>query len=172
MALFSGAYGTVWAQNQKPREAPMLRISEIAHRSGAYEQAVRLRDEVLRRPLGLGFTSQELDDEAASHHVVAVEEDGDDACVGCLVLLPVDAQVVRVRQVAVRPDRQRRGIGAALVAFAEQAARARGYREIVAHVREPAIPFYARLGYEISGSRFVEVTLPHFLMRKIIAAAS
>ena len=42
-------------------------------------------------------------------------------------------------------------------------------REIVAHVRETAIPFYARLGYERRGSRFVEVTLPHFLMRKIIS---
>jgi GNAT superfamily N-acetyltransferase len=146
----------------------MPRISEIAHGSPAYEAAVRLRDEVLRRPLGLGFTRQELDDEATSVHVGAFGDDGDDSCVGCLVLLPIDAAVVRMRQVAVRPDRQRQGIGGALVAFAEQAARARGYREIVAHVREPAIPFYARLGYEIRGSRFVEVTLPHFLMRKTI----
>ena len=146
-----------------------LRISTIAHRSQAYEQAVRLREVVLRRPLGLGFTQRELDDEAASHHIVAVEGDDDGVCVGCLVLVPIDAQVVRMRQVAVRPDRQRQGIGRALVGFAEQSARARGYREIVAHVRETAIPFYARLGYERRGSRFVEVTLPHFLMRKIIS---
>jgi ribosomal protein S18 acetylase RimI-like enzyme len=150
----------------------MLRISEIAHGSQAYAQAVRLREAVLRRPLGLSFTQQELDDEAASHHIVAVEGDDDSACVGCLVLLPVDAEVVRMRQVAVRPDRQRQQIGSALVAFAEQSARARGYREMVAHVREPAIPFYARLGYERRGSRFVEVTLPHFLMRKIISPAA
>ena len=144
----------------------MLRISEIAHGSQAYHQAVRLREAVLRRPLGLGFTAQELDDEAASHHIVAVEGGDDGACVGCLVLLPIDANVVRMRQVAVRPDRQRQRIGRALVDFAEQTARARGYREIVAHVREPAIPFYASLGYELTGSRFIEVTLPHFHMRK------
>ena len=147
----------------------MLRISEIVHGSQAYEEAVRLREAVLRRPLGLSFTPQELADEAASHHIVAVEGDDDRACVACLVLLPVDAEVVRMRQVAVRPDRQRQGIGSALIGFAEQSARARRYREIVAHVREPAIPFYARLGYERRGSRFVEVTLPHVLMRKIIS---
>ena len=68
----------------------MLRILEIAHRSRAYEQAVRLREAVLRRPLGLVFTAQELDDEAGSHHIVALEDDDDDdgACVGCLVLCP------------------------------------------------------------------------------------
>jgi GNAT superfamily N-acetyltransferase len=146
----------------------MLRIAEIAHGSPVYAQAVRLREAVLRRPLGLGFTEQELDDEAGSHHVVALWGDEDGACVGCLVLLPIDAHVMRMRQVAVRPDQQRRGIGRALIGFAEQSARARGYREIVAHVREPAMPFYAALGYERTGPRFIEVTLPHFRMRKII----
>jgi GNAT superfamily N-acetyltransferase len=148
----------------------MLRILEIAHRSRAYEQAVRLREAVLRRPLGLVFTAQELDDEAGSHHIVALEDDDDGACVGCLVLRPIDVDVVRMRQVAVRPDRQRQGIGRALIDFAEQSARACGHREIVAHVREPAIPFYAALGYELTGSRFIEVTLPHFPMRKLISA--
>jgi GNAT superfamily N-acetyltransferase len=143
-------------------------ISEIAHGSRAYEAAVRLREAVLRRPLGLGFTREELDEEATSIHIAALEGDDDAACIGCLVLLPIDAGTVRMRQVAVEPDRQRQGLGGALVAFAEQAARTRGYREIVAHVREPVIPFYARLGYELSGPRFVEVTLPHFLMRKSI----
>ena len=149
----------------------MLRISEIAHRSEAYEQAVRLREAVLRRPLGLVFTAQELDDEAGSHHIVALDEDENDdgACVGCLVLLPVDADVVRMRQVAVQPNRQRQGIGRALVGFAEQSARARGHREIVAHVREPVISFYTSLGYELTGPRFIEVAIPHFPMRKIIA---
>jgi GNAT superfamily N-acetyltransferase len=147
----------------------MLRILEIAHRSRAYEQAVRLREAVLRRPLGLGVTPQELDDEAGSHHIVALEDDEDGACIGCLVLAPIDAEVVRMRQVAVQPDRQRQGIGRALVGFAEQSARARGYREITAHVREPAIAFYASLGYELAGPRFIEVTLPHFPMRKLIA---
>jgi ribosomal protein S18 acetylase RimI-like enzyme len=150
----------------------MLRILEIAHRSPAYQQAVRLREAVLRRPLGLGFTAQELDDEAGSHHIVALEDDENDedgACLGCLVLLPIDADVVRMRQVAVRPDRQRQGIGRALVGFAERSARACGYGEIVAHVREPVIAFYASLGYELTGARFIEVTLPHFPMRKLIA---
>ena len=145
----------------------MFRISAVAHRSQSYEEAVRLRAAVLRHPLGLDFAQQELDDEAASHHIVAVDDD-DGSCVGCLVLLPIDSEVMRMRQVAARPDRQRQRIGTALVAFAEQSARALGYREIVAHVREPAIPFYARLGYERRGPRFVEVTLPHFRMRKLI----
>jgi GNAT superfamily N-acetyltransferase len=99
-----------------PSTAPIV---EIAHGSRAYEETVRLREEVLRRPLGLSFTRRELDEEASSQHIAAFEVDEDTPCIGCLVLLPVDGEVVRMRQVAVRPDRQRQGIGGALVAFAE-----------------------------------------------------
>ena len=119
--------------------------------------------------LGSASRSRSSTTSLGHHHIVALDDDEDGACVGCLVLGPIDANVVRMRQVAVQPDRQRQGIGRALVGFAEQSARARGHREIVAHVREPVISFYASLGYELTGPRFIEVTLPHFPMRKIIA---
>ena len=121
----------------------MFRISTIAHRSQAYEKAVRLREAVLRRPLGLAFTQQELDDEAASDHIVAVEGDDDAVCVGCLVLLPIDAKVVRMRQVAVRPTGNGRGSAARWSASPSSPRGTRGYREIVARrprAGDPVLP--------------------------------
>jgi predicted GNAT family N-acyltransferase len=34
------------------------------------------------------------------------------------------------------------------------------------HARESALPFYAKLGYQRVGSRFLEIQLPHWEMRK------
>jgi ribosomal protein S18 acetylase RimI-like enzyme len=146
------------------------RLVEISHGSPAYERTVVLREAVLRRPLGLAFSREELDAETTSHHLVALGDDGE-TVLACLVLepRPGDGAVVKMRQVAVAPEHQRRGLGTALVAFAERFARARGYGEIVLHAREHMAAFYDRLGYERTGARFIEVTLPHVAMRKRLA---
>jgi len=153
-------------------------LVEIPHGSPAYERTVALRDAVLRRPLGLAFTREELDAESTSHHLAVLADPADpDASAGeivlaCLVLEPrPDAPaVVKMRQVAVSPEHQRRGLGTALVVFAEDFARAHGYAEIVLHAREHMAAFYDRLGYERTGPLFIEVTLPHVAMRKRLDA--
>jgi ribosomal protein S18 acetylase RimI-like enzyme len=143
------------------------RFAEAAHRSPLYDRTVALRDELLRRPLGLAFSPEELDAEAGSHHLVMTDAGGE-AVVACLVLRPLGGGAVQMRQVAVAPEHQRRGVGRALVAFAERYAAERGYREMVVHAREPVVPFYDRLGYQRVGARFIEVTLPHLELRKAL----
>jgi ribosomal protein S18 acetylase RimI-like enzyme len=71
-----------------------------------------------------------------------------------------------MRQVAVDFDRQRRGIGKALVTRSEGLARSSGYTTMTLHARETAVAFYQALGYEIFDEPFVEVTVPHRKMRK------
>jgi predicted GNAT family N-acyltransferase len=36
------------------------------------------------------------------------------------------------------------------------------------HARSTAVPFYAKLGYECVGDEFIEVTIPHWEMRKAL----
>jgi hypothetical protein len=86
-----------------------------------------------------------------------------------LVLTRVDGQAVRMRQVAVDESRQRSGIGTALVAAAEQAARDMGYAQIVLHARMSAAGFYEKLGYEREGEPFDEVGIAHVAMCKVTA---
>ena len=52
--------------------------------------------------------------------------------------------------------------------FAENIARDRGFRSIMMHARKTAIGFYEKLGYEVSGTDFIEVTLPHVIMEKTV----
>jgi GNAT superfamily N-acetyltransferase len=61
---------------------------------------------------------------------------------------------------------QGKGIGRALMIFAENIARDQGYKRLCMHARRSAIGFYEKLGYAVSGDEFVEVTIPHFTMEK------
>ena len=140
-----------------------LDIHLVAHGSAEYEETVALRDAVLRQPLGLVFAPEQLGAETDDLHL-ACYHNGD--LVACLILTHVDADHVKMRQVAVAPPMQGRGIGGALVRASEQVARERGYGTMQLNARDTAVPFYRSLGYESVGGMFEEVTIPHQAMRK------
>jgi ribosomal protein S18 acetylase RimI-like enzyme len=131
-----------------------------------YDAAVALRDEVLRRPLGLHFTPEQLAEEYGHYHLGAFSDDGH--LIGYLNLTPLGDGTVQMRQVAVSPGLQRRGVGQALVAASEQLARREGFAAIMLHARDLAVPFYEKLGYVREGEEFEEVTIPHWQMRKLL----
>ena len=138
-------------------------IREVEHGSLAYWATVELRDSVLRRPLGLQFSIEELKAEKDSRHLACYRSD---RLVGCLVLRPSAGGDVRMRQVAVVPELQGQGIGKAMVEFSEALARTIGFTRMILHARETAVDFYEKLGYAKVGERFVEVTIPHWAMEK------
>jgi predicted GNAT family N-acyltransferase len=139
---------------------------EVSHGSAEYDQTVALRDEVLRKPLGLKFEPQEFAQESDSFHLVCVREG---ELLGCLVLKPRSDRQIQMRQLAVREDRQGQGTGTALVAFSESFAAERGFDEMMLHARDFAVGFYEKLDYEAFGELFYEVTIPHRKMRKRLA---
>ena len=148
----------------------MLEFAQIDANSSGYRDLVEFRRRILRTPLGLDFTPEQLAKEQADIQIGAYL---DGQLVGCAVLSAVDEShglVVRLRQMAVDPDRRGRGVGAEILAFAEKLAAERGYREIVLHARETAAPFYERAGYVPTGEIFMEVTIPHRKMVKRLAS--
>lgn len=143
-----------------------LVFEEIAFGSAAYRASVDLREAVLRKPLGLAWEAGAFEGEDRSFHLGCREEG---RLVASLILKPLDATTLKMRQVAVANDRQSRGIGAHLVACAEAFAAERGYTTIVANAREAALRFYLRIGYAVEGEPFTEVGLPHRHIRKTLA---
>lgn len=139
-----------------------LLLAHAAHGSGLYREAVELRRRVLRLPLGLDFTPEELLAEADDHCLVALYEGGLAGTLSLVEKLPD----VKMRQVAVEQGLQGKGIGRRLVAFSEEFARSLGAQRMVLHARETAVPFYLALGYARVGDRFEEVGIPHFRMEK------
>jgi GNAT superfamily N-acetyltransferase len=82
------------------------------------------------------------------------------------MLVEEEPGVVRLRQMAVLNDLQGKGIGRALMSFAENLARDRGYKRLTMHARKNALGFYEKMGYRVAGSEFTEVTIPHYVMEK------
>ena len=140
-----------------------MALKIIDYGTHEYEQMLKLRDMVLRKPLGLEFSPEELEQEKINLLIAAYE---DKEMLGCCMLVEEDPQTVRLRQMAVTKDLQGKGIGKALMIFAENLARDRGYRQITMHARKAAVGFYEKMGYRVRGGEFQEVTIPHYVMEK------
>ena len=141
-------------------------IVEAKLDSDIYRQSLALREAVLRTPLGLRLTEEELEDDAHRRHFCALSHG---AVVGSVSLRPIGQDTVQLRQMAVAEDRRRERIGAELLECAEGFARQEGFRRIVLNARLGAEGFYARFGYQAEGEPFDENTIPHVRMSKELA---
>jgi predicted GNAT family N-acyltransferase len=140
-----------------------LEYKTITYGSAEYEAEIDLRTRVLREPLGLEFTDEQLAEEANQIHLGAYLN-GD--LVACLVFVIVNDTTLKMRQVAVEPEMQRQGIGLKLVSYSEYYAIENGYCRIELHARDVALQFYIDSGYDIEGDEFIEVGIPHHKMVK------
>ena len=145
-----------------------MTVRPVPFASPEYDHTVRLRRDVLRRPLGLDFTLEELAREEDDVHLALF--DGE-SLLACLILSP-QGEALKMRQVAVREDRQGSGLGRFLVEAAERWAVENGFTTMTLHARETAVPFYTHLGYTVEGRPFAEVGLPHRAMAKGLGEAS
>jgi predicted GNAT family N-acyltransferase len=149
----------------EPPESGNMALKIIDHGTAEYHEMVRLREDILRRPLGLEFDAEELESEKNNILMVAYE---DDHLLGCCMLVEEAPDTVRLRQMAVLNDLQGKGIGKALMTFAENIARDRGYKKITMHARKNAQGFYEKMGYKKKGEEFEEITIPHYVMEKAL----
>ena len=138
-------------------------IKQIEHGSKEYDKMIQLRYDILRKPLNLQFDKEELEREKEHLLIGAFDED---QILGCCMLTRLTGEEVRLRQMAVQNNLQGRGIGASLMNFAENIARDSGYKKMVMHARKTAVGFYEKLGYNVVGNEFIEVSIPHFVMEK------
>ncbi len=126
---------------------------------------VALREEILRRPLGLIYTNEDLDPDKVDILIGAFD---DGRILGCCILRDEGGGNIRLRQMAVRNNQQGKGIGQQIMRFAETVARDKGYKKLTMHARDTAIGFYEKQGYKVIGEGFLEVTIPHHKMEKLL----
>jgi GNAT superfamily N-acetyltransferase len=142
-----------------------MAIKIIDHGSAEYKQMIDLRYQILRKPLGLTFSAEDLEKEKNDILIGCFD---DDVMEGCCLLTAEGPKEVRLRQMAVLSGLQGKGIGRVLMQFAENVAYDNGYKKIRMHARKTAVGFYEKLGYTISGDEFFEVTIPHYNMEKLL----
>jgi len=81
-------------------------------------------------------------------------------------LLHAEDGVSHIGRMAVHRTLRSGGHGAAVMQALEEAARARGDREVALNAQRSAERFYARLGYAVHGAPFEEAGIPHVEMRR------
>lgn len=103
-------------------------IREIIYNSDDYINELKIRDEVLRKPLGMSLYDEHLEVDKNDFHVGAFL---DGSLVGVLILTRLNNSDLKMRQVAVSEKMQSNKIGTAIVRFAEEYAKANGFKNMV-----------------------------------------
>lgn len=140
----------------------VLSVKQITVNDPEYQEVLKLRDKILRVPLGLSLWHEDLSGDVHDIILAALQ---DETVVGCVMLTPKETSL-KLRQMAVDDSQQRSGFGKLLVAEAEKAAVRAGFKKIILHARFVAIGFYEKLGYRKKGNMFLEVSIPHLFMEK------
>lgn len=140
-----------------------MKLKLIEYNSKDHNNMIRLRNDVLRIPLGLTFSIDEKHLEKDCFLIGAFEED---IIVGCCLLSKIDNTTLQLRQMAINNEFQRKGIGYIIVQYAEKIAKENNYTTIIMHARSTAISFYKKLDYAVLGDEFIEIGIPHYIMQK------
>jgi GNAT superfamily N-acetyltransferase len=140
-----------------------LEFQLVGHGSCAYQEAVALRAEILRKPLGLAFSKQELEAEVNQLHFIGKLQG---ETIACAALQWHNPDTAKIRQVAVKAHWQGRGIGRQLMHFVEHEAITRGAAASLVHARFTALNFYLALAYIPIGKPFEEIGIRHQKLRK------
>lgn len=142
-----------------------LTVKLIDYGSPAFLESWSVRETVLRHPLGLRFTEEDKEAEKSHIHIAAfIEEKLRAAC----VLVPRGKTRIKMQRVAVDEAWRGKQIGSELLLFCERHCTKLGYDEIFCHARDTAIPFYEKHGFKTIGAPFIEQTIPHQKMSKIL----
>jgi predicted GNAT family N-acyltransferase len=124
--------------------------------------ALALREEVFVGEQGVTVDADRDGRDPEALHLVAV----DGEILGTCRMLIEPAGTARFGRLCVRASARGRGIAAALLAAAEEEARAAGAVRIGLHAQTDALPLYERAGFTPYGERFDEEGIEHLGMEK------
>nr|WP_245505553.1 GNAT family N-acetyltransferase [Rhizobium sp. BK068] len=143
------------------REAAELKLVRVSSES-EWEAYHQIRRHVLFDLRGLSGYDDHHPDDRKPEHLPLVFVDGNE-CIGAVRLdLTGDGNGV-VRTVAIVAERQRQGIGRAMMTAVERLAVAHEAVRLEAHAAPDAVGFYCKIGWEI-----VDAHRPNPLMAKLL----
>ncbi len=101
----------------------------------------------------------EIDElEADSHHLVLYV---DRKPVATARIYEIDDGYYKIQRVAVYKDQRGKGYGAQAIQEAEKKIRELGGTKIILGAQLHALPFYEKLGYQVSSEEYMDAGIPH-----------
>ncbi len=127
------------------------------------DEALRIRQEVFveEQKIDPAIEYDGLDGEAV--HAVVYDEENQPAATGRL-LWDVVANRFRIGRVATRKERRGCGYGDFVMRMLMDKAFQCGAEEVYVEAQETAVPFYQKLGFEITGGELMDAGILHFPM--------
>ena len=164
-------------------------IKEAFFGTPEHAQELELRNEVLRKPLGLDLYAQDLASEKSCIRIAAflpgqpleaptAGPESPAPLVGSLLLFPLDEPASwQLKQMAVREDCRNLQIGRRMLEFAEElilekekspaGQNCQRTFNFILNARKIALGFYEKSGYKIASEEFMELGIPHYRMEKV-----
>lgn len=139
-------------------------FKHVAHGSNDWKAAVKLREDILRKPLGSFFTPEELEEEKAHHQIVGF---ANNKLVATAVLVPEKLDI-KMQRVVVKDELRSLNIGSKMMDYCEVFSKKMGFKKVYCHARDSAVNFYLNNGYLAIGDYFDEDGIPHLKMEKLI----
>ena len=140
-----------------------FKVKLINYNSEEYKFEIELRNNVLRKPLGMNLYDENLNSEINDFHIGAFVND---KLVGVLILTPLNTEEIKMRQVAVDEKFRQMNVGRKMVLFSEEFSIKKGYKLMQLNARSTAVGFYTKLNYTIISDLFLEINIPHYKMQK------
>ncbi len=130
-----------------------------------FEAYYLLRYSILRKPWNQPLGSEKDENEDASFHLMASDENGN--VLGVCRMQFNSEEEAQLRFMAVDEKAQGFGIGKKMMNYFEQEAFANGRKIIALQARENAVPFYEKCGFKIKEKTFLMWgQIQHYLMKK------
>lgn len=150
------------------------RFKEFTSEDIQYQHALKLRDDVLRKPLGLSIYNEDLSAEQSAWHFGMFSEEYSDQPLAYLCILHQGLSPQNhhgdlhctLKQMAVATNHQGRGLGKDLINLVLAVLKKRGICIVDLSARENAMKFYGKQGFELSSPAFNQLGLKHFRMSK------
>lgn len=148
----------------------MYIIKYIKYGSEEYNQTLKLRNDVMRKPLGRNIFDEDFSCEENQTIIGAFETNTmvSNLLIGCAVLSKKTDGNYMVEYICVDTALQKKGVGTALMQCLEKIAADNGANILCLDARIKALGFYKKLGFETKGKIFNKEIAPggHIYMEK------
>lgn len=136
-----------------------------------YIKSLYLRNDALRKPLGLNLFKEDLEDEK---HQTIIGLFDNDRIIGTATLEYIDNNNAKINNLVIKNDYKNKGLGRKIINYLENIAKKNNINKIKLMARLTALDFYEKLGYTPIGEVYnykypdTNVQLEHVDMEKNI----
>lgn len=108
----------------------------------------------------------ELDEyDATSTHFIVLDQD---KTIAAARLREIESKVGKVERVCVLKEYRGKKLGVLIMQKVEEYAIKQGWKKLKLNAQSYAVPFYEKLGFQVTSPEFLDANIPHRAMEKLI----